>query len=214
MKLFKNFFPGLTLLLLSTFFQGCNFIDAVIAQGEGELSFEVKDNWDYAAKVMPPELIEQIRRENINETWIGDPRRFQAIQVQQFGQKSPLYFVDPYIPCPEKGCATQQLYDEYHPLCTTFGGCQKLVYLEQENGTYRRVFQALFFQQASENEGFLKVSNQLYQGLPACFSLVGFDDERRREGRTEEGEFFVTKYCYNGTDYVFQEMYVVQRQQN
>jgi hypothetical protein len=209
MKMKKFLF--FTSLLLLPMLQACDLVTAVFAAGEGELTFIAKKNWDYAAKVMPPELIEQVRRENIDETWIGDPRLFQAVKVQLFGQKFPLYFIDPYIPCPENGCATQELDDLYHPLCTTFGGCQKLVYLQQENGTYRRVFYALFFQQASKKKGFLKVSNQLYQGLPACFLLVGFDDERRREGLTFEGEFFVSQYCYNGTEYVFQQLSVTDK---
>ncbi|NJP21952.1 MAG: hypothetical protein HC763_26420 [Hydrococcus sp. CRU_1_1] len=41
--------------------------------------------------------------------------------------------------------------------------------------------------------------------------MAGFDDERRRQGLPETGQHqvFVSRYCYNGQDYVFQQMFVV-----
>ncbi|NJQ97790.1 MAG: hypothetical protein HC784_09480 [Hydrococcus sp. CSU_1_8] len=204
----KNFFWVTFWLLLPTL-QSCDLVAAVLAQG-GELTLKAKDNWDYAAKVMPPELIKQVRQ-NFEAHWIGDPKRFQAVKVQQFGQKSPLYFIDPYIPCPESGCTSQELYDLYHPGCNVSGGCLKFAYVQQENGTFRRVFEQLFYQQPTADDVFLKVSSQLDRGYPACFEMAGFDDERRRQGLPETGQHqvFVSRYCYNGQDYVFQQMFVV-----
>ncbi|NJK51119.1 hypothetical protein HC931_26140 [Candidatus Gracilibacteria bacterium] len=143
--------------------QSCDLVAAVLAQG-GELTLKAKDNWDYAAKVMPPELIKQVRQ-NFEAHWIGDPKRFQAVKVQQFGQKSPLYFIDPYIPCPESGCTSQELYDLYHPGCNVSGGCLKFAYVQQENGTFRRVFEQLFYQQPTADdvffEGFFSTRSRL-----------------------------------------------------
>lgn len=205
---------GIIGLLSFPILLGCGRLTAVFASGEGEFSFEVqKKKWDYAARVMPLELISQVRQENLDERWSGDPKRFQAVKVRQFGQKLPLYFIDPYIPCPEGGCPTRELYDQYHPACNVSGGCAKLVYLEQENGKYRRVFKEQFYQQATVEEGFLKVSPQLEGGYPACFEMTGFDLDMKLQGLSDlrDDQVFVSRYCYNGTDYVFQNLYVVQR---
>jgi hypothetical protein len=212
MKTFKKFFSGLTLLLTLPTLSSCHPLTAVVAQGEGELTFEAKNNWNYAAKVIPRSLIEQSRKDNIDPSWIGDPRRFQAIQVKNLGQKFPLYFIEPAIYCPEGGCQSQELFDLYHPRCNKSGGCAYFVYVE-EKGAYRKVFDQQFWRQSTKD--FLKVSHQLYQGVPACFELTGFDGDMWLQGLPEKAsdQVFVSRYCYNGRDYVLQNLYVTQRQE-
>lgn len=205
MKNIKKFFSSIIFLLIFPSLSSCHLITAVVAQGEGELTFEAKNNWDYAAKVVPLDLIKKSREEDLEPSWIGDPRQFQAIRVKNLGQKSSLYFIEPAIYCPEGGCPTQELFDLYHPACNKSGGCAYWVYVE-ENGRYRKVFDEQFWRQSTKD--FLKVSHQLYQGVPACFELIGFDGDIWLKGLPEiaDNQVFVSRYCYNGSQYVLQSL--------
>lgn len=194
-----------TLILL----QSCQAIDTVTAQGEGELTFESRADWDYAARNTPPGMIQQVRQENISSDWIGDPKRFWVIKVQNLGLgQKPFYFIYPGIGCPDTGC------NDYHqPLCGS-GGCTYLAYIE-ENGQYRRVFNQLFQAEGSFEE-FFKVSRQLKDGLPACIELAGYDARSRYEGKLPqrgENQQFVSRYCYDGNEYVLNRLYLVLRQE-
>lgn len=203
-----------TLAKLSFFFlclnvQSCQIINVVTAQGEGELSFiAIKDTWEYAAKLAPPGLVEQVVKENIDPDWIGDPKRFQIIKIDQFGLKS-LYFIDPYIPCPQEGCKNQELWNSYHPLCGATGGCSYFLYI-QENGQYRKLFGQLFWRQG-EKDNFLKISRQVKDGLPTCLELIGFDGEVKLNGLPShrDDQRFVSRYCYDGREYVLDRLYLV-----
>ncbi|NJO93171.1 MAG: hypothetical protein HC820_00205 [Hydrococcus sp. RM1_1_31] len=120
------------------------------------------------------------------------------------------------MPCPEDGCKTQALWDMYHPTCNSFGGCGFFAYIEEKPGVYRRVFRQQFWIGTKENDPFLKVSRQLRQGYPACFELTGYDGEMRQRGLPEirNDQVFVTRYCFNGKDYVFENLHVTQSQQS
>lgn len=200
-KTFQSFVFLLTLPTLAS----CQLIAVVVAQSEGELFFEAKNNWDYAAKVLPPHLIEQSRKENLDPSWIGDPKQFRALKVKSLGQKSSLYFIEPAIYCPEEGCPTQELFDLYHPACNKSGGCSYWVYVE-ENGTYRKVFDQQIWRQSTKD--FLKVSIKLEQGVPACFELTGVDGDSRSQNLRDipNNQVFVSRYCYNGNQYVLQKL--------
>jgi hypothetical protein len=197
---FKNIF---IFSLLGFLLQSCQSIDIVIAQSDGELNFEIHKNWDYAVKVTPPGMIEQVRKENIDSDWIGDPRRFPVLKIQNFAQKTPFYLISPTIECPERGC--DMSYNL--PLCGGSGGCTYLGYIEK-NGVYKKVFDKLFWLQGSDNPN---VSKQLKEGLPACLELPGYDFEARERGlpQQKEDQRFVSRYCYNGKNYVLNRLYLV-----
>lgn len=181
--------------------QSCQTIDTVIAQNTGELTFERQDNWAYAAKVAPKELIQQVRTENIDEYWIGDPRRFLMIKVNEMGQKYPLYLVIPAVKCESDYCPREL----HRPLCGAAGRCSYFVYIE-ENGKYREVWGKLF--QRLGDTPLFKVSKQMKDGVPACLEMGGIDDETEYRRRTERknGEIFRSRYCYNGSEYVLDKL--------
>jgi hypothetical protein len=198
-------------LFFTFFFQGCQL---VTAKGEEELNFEVKNNWEYAAEVAPPNLMEQVLKDNLDpkSNWVGDPKRFQVIKINYLGQKSPLYLIDPkiYYECPkDKGC-NLDLLRLYYPFCGATGGCSYFAYIE-ENGTYRPVFQQLIWRLSAND--FFKVSRQLYQGFPACFELTGYDSNTKLQGlpRIKEDQVFVSRYCYNGSQYILDKLYPKRR---
>lgn len=198
-----QFYKILSFILAIASLQACQTIDTVIAQSEGQLTFEVKDNWDYAAKVAPDELIQQVRDENIDDSWIGDPRRFSMIKVKNLAQKHPLYLVEPSVRCESNYCPK-----EYHrPLCGS-GGCSYFIYLE-ENGQYRKVFAKLFRREGSE--ALFKISSQIKDGVPACIELSGIDDYTYYHNRPPRGEdsIYRSRYCYNGREYILNKLYQV-----
>ena len=181
--------------------QSCQVIDSVIAQNTGELIFERQDNWDYAAKVAAQELIQQVRNENIDEYWIGDPRRFLMIKVNEMFQKYPLYLVIPAIKCESDYCPREL----HRPLCGVAARCSYFVYIE-ENGKYRKVWGHLFQRQG--DTPLFKVSKQMKDGVPACLEMGGIDAETWLKERPEigENEIFRSRYCYNGTEYVLEKL--------
>lgn len=186
--------------------QSCQIASMVTAQVEGELSFEKRDDWDYAGKVAPIVLIQQVRDENISPNWIGDPKRFQVIKIAALGQRSPLYFIFPAIGCPETGCR-----DDLRPLCNVSGACTYLAYIE-EGDKYRKVFDRLFW---SQGEGdFFKVSRQLKDRLPQCLELLGYDDFVLRDGLPphREGQQFVSRYCFDKQkqEYALERLYLTR----
>ena len=179
----------------------CTPLDTVIAQSSGELMFEIQDNWDYAAKVAPTELIQQVRSENIDKYWIGDPRRFLMIKVKYMGQKSSLYLVIPAVKCESDYCPSEL----HRPLCGAAGRCSYFVYIK-ENGKYRKVWGKLFQRQG--DTPLFKVSKQMKDGVPACLEMGGIDAETWLKERPEigENEIFRSRYCYNGTEYVLDKL--------
>ncbi len=185
--------------------QSCQIASIVTAQVEGELNFEPRNDWDYAARVAPPRLIQQVRDENISPSWIGDPKRFQIIKVAALGQRSPLYFIFPAIGCPETGCR-----DDLRPLCNVSGACTYLAYIE-EGGKYRKVFDRLFWTQGEGD--FFQVSQQFKDGLPQCLELLGYDDFAWRDGLPphQETQQFVSRYCYDTQkqEYILDRLYLV-----
>ncbi len=199
---------GLIAVLLGL--QSCQLIDVVIAQSDQQLRFETKNEVKYAAEILPDEVIQQIKDENFepNSNWIGDPRRFKVRKIQQLGQSKPLYYINPSIECPERGC---DMF--YHtPMCGGTGGCTYLGYIE-ENGKYRKVFDKLFWLQGSDSP---QVSLQISsEGVPACFELPGYDWDSREKGlpSLSEGEIFMSRYCYNGTEYTLNQIRVVPTEQ-
>ncbi len=195
-----NFNRLLLLFILSFFLPSCQMV-----QGE-ESAFQAKPNWDYGANVAPQALLDQFRQENIDQEWIGDPKRFRVLKIQALGQKT-LYFVYPFIDCPENGCVTLQLRQLYQPLCNASGGCGYFVYAE-ENGKYRQVFHEVVWKQVDEGK-FVQVSTIPFQGLPSCFKLGGFDGDRRESIKKING-VIVSQYCYNGREYVFDNYQTVQ----
>ncbi len=190
--------------------QSCQVIDVVIAQSQTELQFETKNDVKYAAEVLPDEVIQQITDENLDPEygWLGDPRRFKVTKIQQLGQSKPFYYIIPKVECFKTSC--DRFY--HFPLCGGSGRCTYLGYIE-ENGKYRRVFKQLFLMQGSELP---RVSLQISsEGVPACFELPGYDWDSREKGlpSLSEGQIFMSRYCYNGTEYTLNKLRIVPMEQ-
>ncbi|MEL4897404.1 hypothetical protein [Crocosphaera sp. Alani8] len=181
--------------------QSCQTIDAVIAQGSGELTFKTENQWEYAGEVAPIELSQQVKEENINDSWLGDPRRFSMIKVQYMGQKYPLYLVEPGIRCERDRCPREI----HRPLCGVAARCSYFVYIEKD-GEYRKVWGKLFQRQG--DTPLFKVSRQMKDGVPACLEMGGIDAETWLNDRPQKGEdeIFRSRYCFNGKEYVLTQL--------
>ena len=200
----KSIVKQVNLFLVILGLQSCQVIDVVTAQSQ-PMKFRIVGEEKYAAEFLPDEAISQIKREifDPNSEWIGDPRRFSVRKIQQMGQTQPLYYITPMIECPETGC---NMF--YHlPLCGATGGCTYVGYIE-EKGKYRQVFNKLFWLQG---KGTPRVSEPNFEGVPACFEIPGYDFESREKGLPElsEQEIFMSRYCYNGQEYILNKLYLV-----
>lgn len=201
----SRFFKYITFISLISALPACQYIDTVVAQTEGQLTFEAKNNWNYAAKIAPTNFLEFFREKEIHSDWLGDPRRFQMMKINKVGQKYPMYLLDPSVDCPETGCRR-----DHRPFCGT-GGCSYFIYIEEEQGKYRKVFEKLFRAEGAL-DNFFKVSRQMKDGLPACIELNGIDYDtysKKPTNRDVEREMFVSRYCYNGRQYLLNRLYKV-----
>lgn len=124
--------------------------------------------WDFAARVMPDALSQQVKKESFEPGWIGDPRRFTAVRYRK--DSSEFYLVWTNTDCPEKGCL-----EFYHrPTCGAAGQCQFVGYAKQGD-RYKKVFSTYLLQQLSFKKGFSSITNQWIDGVPECFTLAGID---------------------------------------
>jgi hypothetical protein len=178
----------------------CQSVTA-ISSGSNELRYELRENWDYAAKVLPAPLIEKIAKEDVPSDWSGDPRRFAAIAILQKGQKTPLYLIEPSLlrldGCPQRGCSAE-LLAQRSPFCGEIA-CLYFAYLE-ENGRFSKVFEEYIPQYLPPNYPFFRVSKQLYHGLP-CLEFAFLPD------RIDPEAVQVNTFCYNGWKYVGDRQY-------
>lgn len=195
--------------------QSCGTMDAMIAQAEGRMTFKLKNDWQYAAKITPTGMMQEVVKTMLQGEWLGDPNRFSVLKIKEFGQEKALYFISPMIPCPEGGCASQALFDLYRPTCGATGWCSYFAYVDEGDGTYRQVFRKHLLRRGGKD--FLKVSAQLKDGLPACLELLAFDSEAHNRGLVHfepETEFVVSRYCYNGEEYTLKQIYQIPQGKN
>lgn len=176
---------------------------------DSELNFSVISNWDYAARVAPPELIKQVVKENIAPSWIGDAKRFSAIVIDHKKQAFPLYLIQPAIrdECPNSFCDAD-LSALYRPLCGATGGCTYLGYIDAR-GSYQRVFKEQLWAQVptNNNSNFVQVSHQLINGLP-CLEFMAFTSDTIHEGKGNN-KIWKSRFCFNGREYYLQHQYSI-----
>lgn len=149
--------------------------------------------WELAARAAPPDLMEQVVQENIDPSWIGDPNRMQVIKIAVAGQRHPVYVINPQVVSPK---SIRTIDPSMSPLCGT-AGCAYLGYIE-EGGTYRRIFQQYLKDKLPPGTTFLKVGGGLTNGLP-CLEFTEYPEPPNGKSLA------VTRYCYNGREYVPQE---------
>lgn len=148
------------------------------------------DTWQYAAKVAPPGLMQQVVQENVNPDWLGDPGKMQVIKPKVKGQKNDLYLINTRVQyeCPLNGCSP--LAD---PLCGS-KGCAYLGYVRRGK-SYTEVFNQYLRSTLPPDVTFLQVSNSLVLGLPC----LGFTQLSEPTG----GKLKIQKFCYDGNKYKF-----------
>jgi hypothetical protein len=144
---------------------------------------------------MPDALSQQVGRESVASDWIGDPRRFTAIE---YGKgDSAFYLVWTNVDCPEKG-GCDPFYRR--PTCGAAGACQFVGYARRGD-RYVRVFTAYILQQLPFEKGFSSISERWADGVPECFALVGIDVDNRPE-TLPDGTGRVA-YCYSQVERQF-----------
>jgi len=176
------FLLGLTIVLIASYY----FIPQVNAQQLGK--------WDFAARVMPDGLSQQVKKETMASDWIGDPRRFKAIKyVKSDGE---FYLVWTNTDCPEKGCL-----EFYHrPTCGAGGQCQFVGYAKRGD-RFERVFETYLLQQLPFDKGFSTVTESWIDGVPQCFTLAGVDTEKSPKQSAKP--MGLVTYCFNQTEKQF-----------
>ncbi|NJK51325.1 hypothetical protein HC931_27390 [Candidatus Gracilibacteria bacterium] len=177
----------------------CQSVTATL--GSDELSYELRDDWNYAVKVVPAALMEKIAQNDVPSDWSGDPRRFAAIAILQKGQKTPLYLIEPSLlrldGCPQRGCSAE-LLAQRSPFCGEIA-CLYFAYLE-ENGRFSKVFEEYIPKYLPPNYPFFRVSKQLNHGLP-CLEFAFLPD------RIDPEAVQVNTFCCNGWKYVGDRQY-------
>lgn len=155
-------------------------------------NFVNREDWQYAAKVAPSGLMEQVAKDNIKAAWLGDPNRMKVLEIQVPNQKSPLYLIDSRVQyeCPPIGCDPT-----LDPLCKS-SGCAYLGYIH-ENKAYRRIFAQYFESSLTPDVDFLRVSKQLNQGLPCL--------EFRELPKPKTGRVQVSQYCFDEQQYLLEQ---------
>lgn len=148
------------------------------------------DTWQYAAKVAPPGLIQQVVQENVKPDWLGDPGKMKVIKLKVKGQKNDFYLVNTRVQyeCPLNGCSP--LAD---PLCAP-KGCAYLGYVRRGK-SYVEVFNQYLRSTLPPEVTFLRVSNLLVSGLP-CLGFTEFSEP-------PASKLEIQKYCYDGNKYNF-----------
>lgn len=191
-RFFRILYPPL-LLALSIVTQSCSpLLGEAISESSIEESWATPE-WEIAANVVPPALMEQVVQDNLTPTWIGDPGRMKAIKVSVKGQAYPLYVINPQITPPR---LVTTIDPSLSPLCGT-AGCKYLAYIE-ESGKYRQIFDKYLKDKLPPDIPFLRVAKSSSMGLP-CLEFTQYPDPLR--GTT----LISTRYCYNGQSYVPQE---------
>lgn len=167
---------------------------AALTQVDSELKFEVKDNWQYAAKVAPSGLMQQVANENLKGDWLGDPNRMQVIKIQLPKQVSPLYLINSRVQyqCPPIGCDPS-----LDPLCGS-AGCAYFGYVQSKK-SYHRVFAQYLKSSLPPGVNFLRVSNQLVKGFPCL--------EFREMPKLTTNKIRVSQYCFNGQQYSLEHQF-------
>ena len=169
-------------------------------RGIAQENYTPRDNWDYAANVLPNSLMEQVTQEVVPEDWVGDPRRFAVIKVQQRGQRSPIYLINPSLTrldgCPPAGCPSD--LSQLSPLCGEVV-CQYFVYIEK-NGQYREIFGSSIPKYLPPEYPFFRVSRELTNGLP-CLEFAYLPERQDPEAVA------VSRFCYEGQKYVAESEY-------
>ena len=145
--------------------------------------------WQYAAKAAPPGLMEQVLKENTNPDFSVDAGRMKILKISLPGQTTPLFVINSRVlyECPPSGCSSYA-----DPLCGT-AGCEYFVYLK-EGKLYRRVFKNYLKDLLPPELPFLRVSEQLNQGLP-CLEFTENMDLINLTIRTR-------RFCYDGQNFV------------
>jgi hypothetical protein len=144
--------------------------------------------WDFAARVMPDALSQQVKRESLDPDWIGDPRRFTAVKYSKDG--SEFYLVWTNTDCPREGVC-DPLY--HRPTCGATGYCQFVGYAKRGDH-YGQVFATYVAQQLPFAKGFSSISDKWISGVPECLTLVGIDTESPKQKGDGIGR---VTYCYS-----------------
>lgn len=180
----KHFFLLNSFILLLQLLFGCN--QAITAQN---YNFIARNNWQYAALLAPPGLMQQVVKENIRSTdWLGDPGHMKIMKIQEPGQQKPLYIIDSHIQhkCPPKGCDPS-----LDPLCGS-AGCAHFGYI-QDGKSYRQVFNEYLKSLLPPDVPFMRVSKQLSSGLP-CLEFAELPNAMA-------DSLQIKRFCYNGSKY-------------
>jgi hypothetical protein len=126
-----------------------------------QVSYAVPLNWQNAAQVAPPGLMEQVVRENVEPSSQSQIKsdRMRILIIQQPGQRVPLYIID-----------TRTDYDNpsANPLCGA-AGCNFLGYVRSKSG-YQRVFSFYLNPLLPENVSLIELAQTIRNGLP-CLIL-------------------------------------------
>lgn len=188
---------------------GCQLVTA-----QGEMIFKEINNWQDLGEIAP-NLVTEIRKIPLLDNWVGDPKKMQVLKIDNFGQKNSLYLVNTTVGYPN-GIETvnDEMDDYYRPLCNMAGECSFLIYKKTEKG-YALVFnEQLAFTNRNSNTDFL-FTNTLYQGYPQCFEALGYDQVRRSQQQVPVGDGqLVSRYCYNGSEYQFERIYLKKVEKN
>lgn len=145
--------------------------------------------WQYAAKTAPPGLMEQVVKENVEPDFPVDAGRMKILKISLPGQTAPLFIINSRVlyECPPSGCSSYA-----DPLCGT-AGCQYFVYLT-ERKLYRRVFKNYLKDMLPPELPFLRVSEQLKQGLP-CLEFA-------ENMNLIDSAIRTRRFCYDGQNFV------------
>lgn len=164
-----------------------------LSQTPESLSFEIRNDWQYAAKSAPQHLMKQVAEENVEDEWLGDPNRMKIAKVNLPQQKSALYLIDTRVQyeCPPIGCDPA-----LDPLCDR-SGCTYLGYI-QSGKSYRRVFSERLKSALTPEKNFLGVSQQLIEGMPCL--------EFHEQTESAADQLSVRHYCFNGEKYDFRSV--------
>lgn len=165
------------------------FDQLALSQTPQSLTFEVRSDWQYAARSAPQNLMQQVAKENLEDEWLGDPNRMKIVTVYLPQQKSALYLIDTRVQyeCPPIGC--DPVLD---PLCDR-SGCTFLGYIEADK-SYRRVFSERLNSALIPEKNFLSVSQQLVQDMPC----LKFNEKIKAADRPSA----TSQYCFDGKKYV------------